>query len=331
VLDRRILDAVQPLLVNGLTERRRELLTDQAAIRADFAFKGHSRGTPVIHALSDRCEAEIRSRAEFIWREVERTTLVIADPPFDALAKDLADLLGTQIRDQAVQIRAAFEQAAGLGSDPTNETFIQGKADDISAIVQELSAKYDAEARLLAASLGRARANPPSAADRPLWYVAGPVSDKSVDVEASPQDNPKVFVVHGHDLGNTLLLEDLLKDRFHLDPVRMAALAGLGRTLVEKFEQAARPCGFAFVVMTPDDFVVVEGDRYAQPRPNVLFELGWFYGHLGRSRVVLLLKKGTRVHSDLDGISQIVFREKVTEVFLEIETEIRAAGLISMS
>lgn len=138
----------------------------------------------------------------------------------------------------------------------------------------------------------------------------------------------KVFIVHGHDEANTMRLRDLLRERFNLEPVILAAQPGRGRTLIEKFEDEARSCSFAFVLLTPDDQVATPSGEYTQARPNVIFELGWFYGRLGRARVVLLLKGGTKIHSDLEGVSKIEFDRKVDAALVEIETELKAAGLI---
>jgi predicted nucleotide-binding protein len=76
---------------------------------------------------------------------------------------------------------------------------------------------------------------------------------------------------------------------------------GKGRTLIEKFEQEAQRAVFAFAILTPDDWVSLDEVEYAQARPNVVFELGWFFGRLRREKVCILLQRGTRIHSDLDG------------------------------
>ncbi len=138
-----------------------------------------------------------------------------------------------------------------------------------------------------------------------------------------------VFIIHGHDEANLHRLRDLIEKRFKLHPVIMKWEAGKGRVMIEKFEQEAARCKYAFALLTPDDQIVATDGEYTQARPNVVFELGWFYGRLGRTNVAILLKKGTELHSDLDGISQITFVESVEEKFLDIERELQAAGLLS--
>ncbi len=137
-----------------------------------------------------------------------------------------------------------------------------------------------------------------------------------------------VFIVHGHDELNLLRIKELLKDRWNLEPIVLSGEAGKGRTLIEKFEDEAQRGTFAFVLLTPDDIVTDEEGRYAQARPNVIFELGSFYGRLGRERVCILFKRGTRIHSDLNGISRIEFAANVAERVMDIERELVGARLL---
>jgi predicted nucleotide-binding protein len=138
-----------------------------------------------------------------------------------------------------------------------------------------------------------------------------------------------VFLIHGHDELNLLRLKELLRERWELEPIVLSAMAGRGRTLIEKFEQEAQSAIFAIAIMTPDDMIAGESDEYAQARPNVIFELGWFYGRLGRDRVCILLREGTAIHSDLDGIARLEFKSNVTEVAAELHRELTEAGIVA--
>ena len=55
-------------------------------------------------------------------------------------------------------------------------------------------------------------------------------------------------------------------------------------------------------LFTPDDEVTSRGEMYLQARPNVVYELGWFCGRLGRPGVMLLLQTGTILFSDFGSI-----------------------------
>jgi predicted nucleotide-binding protein len=140
----------------------------------------------------------------------------------------------------------------------------------------------------------------------------------------------RVFIVHGHDDLNLLRLEKLLRG-FGLEPVVLTDRPGKGRPLIVKFEEEARTCAFAFVLMTPDDLVRVRQrgkTKYAQARPNALFEMGWLYRHLDRERVCILCKRGTKIQTELEGIDRIIFTKNVEEVVLKIEIELTAAKLL---
>jgi predicted nucleotide-binding protein len=142
--------------------------------------------------------------------------------------------------------------------------------------------------------------------------------------------NRNVFIVHGQDEVNLPKLERLLHERWNLIPIVLREEPGKGRTLIEKFEQVALMAIYAFAIFTPDDQIEMSGGKYAQARPNAVFELGWFYGKLGRDRVCILFKSGTKIHSDLDGISRIEFNIDVTEKLAQIEKELKAVNLIEV-
>ena len=66
-----------------------------------------------------------------------------------------------------------------------------------------------------------------------------------------------------------------------------------------------------------------------QPRPNALFEVGWFSAHLGRAGVILLVQgKNTSLPSDLDGVIQLRFQEDVSERAMDLRNELVALELI---
>lgn len=140
--------------------------------------------------------------------------------------------------------------------------------------------------------------------------------------------NNNIFIIHGHDKYNLLQLKELLRERWKLNPIVLSSKPGKGRTIIEKFEQEAKNASYSLALFTPDDFVEINDDNYFQARPNAIFELGWFYGRLERSKVCILFKKGTKIHSDLDGISRIQFNDSIEEVIIEIENELLGAGIL---
>ena len=141
-----------------------------------------------------------------------------------------------------------------------------------------------------------------------------------------------VFIIHGHDRLSLLELEKMLKEEFKLNPIVLKDKAGKSRTIIEKFEEQAEPASYAIGLFTSDDFIEsdeeAKGVKYTQARPNVIFELGWFYGKLGRGKTLILLKKGTKLHSDLAGIEYKEFNISVKEIEKDIKMELEEAGLL---
>jgi hypothetical protein len=159
-------------------------------------------------------------------------------------------------------------------------------------------------------------------------YGNSTLSCQSSEVSRIP-DTKNVFVIHGHDELNTRRLTQLLQNNFHLNPIAMLSKPGMSRPLIEKFEEEAQTCSFAFGLFTPDDEIINSANHYKQARPNVIYEVGWFIGRLGKHRVALLLKQGTNIHSDLDGVSRIPFSDNVEDKFLDIQKELKAAKIIT--
>jgi predicted nucleotide-binding protein len=185
------------------------------------------------------------------------------------------------------------------------------------------------ELRMYDAFLGALSEEIAAQGDR-VFEVPVPASIGVDDAQAAaPTTSNVVFLIHGHDELNVLRLKELLRDRWNLEAVVLGLKPGKGRTLIEKFEEEAQRAVFALALFTPDDVVNVEGEEYSQPRPNASFELGWFYGRLGRQRVCILFKRGTRIHSDLDGISRIEFGDSILEKVDELERELLDAGIVT--
>ena len=138
-----------------------------------------------------------------------------------------------------------------------------------------------------------------------------------------------VFVIHGHDEINQLRLSKLLREDFKLSPIVLLDKPGRSAPTIEKFEQHAKTCSYAIALFTRDDKIVKDGGlEYWQPRPNVIFETGWFVGRLGRGRVLILLEEGVKIHSDFDGVNRIQFQNNVEDKFRNIQSELEAARLL---
>lgn len=141
-----------------------------------------------------------------------------------------------------------------------------------------------------------------------------------------------VFIIHGRDEAKWRELKDILKSEFRLNPIVLLEQPDAGcKTVIEKFEYYAKTCTYAIAVFTPDDQVTFNSETYIQARPNVIYELGWFCGNLGRSGAMLLLKEGTSVFSDFGGIIQKRFNQNISEKLIEIKRDLVVAGVLSES
>lgn len=141
------------------------------------------------------------------------------------------------------------------------------------------------------------------------------------------ESDPSVFVVHGHD--HTALQQTArLIERLDLKPIILFEEPSKGRTIIEKLEQRSSTSA-AIVILTPDDI----GAPAAQPeamrpraRQNVILELGYFLGLLGRQRVIVLYTDGVELPSDYVGVEYIKLDTEGAWK-LRVARELRAANL----
>lgn len=108
--------------------------------------------------------------------------------------------------------------------------------------------------------------------------------------DLSNSNKHRVFIVHGHDEAPREMVARFLLE-VGLEPVILHEQANRGMTVVEKL-QANANVGFAVVLLTPDDEgkSSTEGQLKPRARQNVILELGYFVGLLGRDRVCALRK-----------------------------------------
>ena len=111
----------------------------------------------------------------------------------------------------------------------------------------------------------------------------------------------EVFVVHGQD---TAAREEVARflDRAGLKPIVLHEQVSGGRTVIEKLEHYSN-VGFAVVLLTPDDVGGSAGEESKpRARQNVIAELFYFIGKLGRDRVCALKRGELEIPSDIGGV-----------------------------
>lgn len=125
-----------------------------------------------------------------------------------------------------------------------------------------------------------------------------------------------ILIIHGHDSASRLELENFLFRKFpHVAPVSMILETAGAAALPEKFEELAARVSGAVALLTPDDIVTTirTGDSAARARQNVVIEIGWFWGRLGRDRCLLLMRDAVEIPSDLSGVEVHKYKESPIE------------------
>lgn len=171
---------------------------------------------------------------------------------------------------------------------------------------------------------------------RYVLTATGYETNLDTEIESDNQgDEPmrqqsKIFIVHGsnHVIRNEIriFLIDL-----GLQTVVMDATASGGRTLPEKFEDIARECQFAVFILSADDDLTdhSNNERIKRARQNVILEVGYFWGALGRrGNVAFLVDSAIEIPSDIQGIGYIPITADLGETKLKLRQELEAAGLL---
>jgi hypothetical protein len=115
-------------------------------------------------------------------------------------------------------------------------------------------------------------------------------SKKANKLPVPTKPSKKIFVVHGRDGGFRDRVARFL-EKLKLDPVILHELPNKGRTIIEKFMDYS-DVSFAVVLLTADDRGGLSDTSFEsqkkRARQNVILELGFFVGRLGRDHVCAL-------------------------------------------
>jgi predicted nucleotide-binding protein len=158
--------------------------------------------------------------------------------------------------------------------------------------------------------------------------IKSEVPDKVVTETTSTSDNIEnnnVFIVHGHSNEVKINVARTL-EKLGLNPIILHEQANSGKTIIEKFEEHSN-VGFAIILLTDDDLgkSKKEENLNSRARQNVILELGYFIGKLGRNKVCPLYTKGVELPSDLYGL---LYLEIDSSEYWKISLakELKAAG-----
>jgi diguanylate cyclase (GGDEF)-like protein len=139
----------------------------------------------------------------------------------------------------------------------------------------------------------------------------------------------KIFLAHGHNVGALKNVTRFLREQLGLDVVVLHELPNKGRTIIEKLEANAGDVGFAVVLLTPDDVGASKKNKAnlnERARQNVILELGYFIGKLGRDKVAAVYVKNVEVPSDFDGMLYVKY-DRRADWRSKLTREIKEAGI----
>jgi Predicted nucleotide-binding protein containing TIR-like domain len=116
-----------------------------------------------------------------------------------------------------------------------------------------------------------------------------------------------IFIVHGSDTMRAESIARTVERATGRETIILREQPSLGQTLIEKFENNAAQASYAIIVLTPDDQGSRKGETTLNPRArqNVIFEMGYFYGRIGRRNVAVLIDPAVEKPSDTHGIAYI--------------------------
>jgi predicted nucleotide-binding protein len=144
----------------------------------------------------------------------------------------------------------------------------------------------------------------------------------------SKSNSNSVFIVHGHDETAKTNVARFV-EKLGLEAIILHEQPNKGQTIIEKFESNAANVGFAVVLLTPDDVGAPKNsqkDVNARARQNVILELGYFCGALGRNNVCVLYKEEIEIPSDYLGVVYTPL-DSAEGWHLKLAKEMKEAGL----
>lgn len=136
-----------------------------------------------------------------------------------------------------------------------------------------------------------------------------------------------IFVAYGHDEAVRLNVVRLL-EHLDLNPIILSERPDQGQTIIEKIEKYSS-VNFAVILLTPDDIGGEKSKKYEELSPrarqNVILELGYFIGKIGRENVASLYAEGVELPSDYHGVLYTPI-DKHGAWKLKLAKELKAAG-----
>ncbi|GIM32725.1 TIR domain-containing protein [Paraclostridium bifermentans] len=144
------------------------------------------------------------------------------------------------------------------------------------------------------------------------------------------QKNKKVFIVHGH---NEAMKESVARclEKLDLEAIILHEKSDKGRNILQKLEEEGSEASFAIVLLSGDDKCVSNENPEivkTRARQNVILELGYFIGKLGKQNVLALYnsEENFEMPSDYTGILYTKY-DSSGNWKLQLGKELKASGL----
>lgn len=155
------------------------------------------------------------------------------------------------------------------------------------------------------------------------------INTKTTNNEKKYINSNNVFIVHGH---NEEMKQSVARtiDKLELNPIILHEQPNKGKTIIEKFTDNS-DVEFAIVLLSADDIAYSskEGQEKAKfrARQNVVFELGYFIGKIGRERVLALYESTNdfEIPSDYSGVLFVPYDDSGKWQF-ELVKELKAVN-----
>lgn len=143
-------------------------------------------------------------------------------------------------------------------------------------------------------------------------------------------DSRNVFIVHGHNEEMKLSVARTV-EKLKLNAIILHEQPSKGKTIIEKFTDNS-DVTFAIVLLSADDIAYNKNNSPEtskfRARQNVIFELGYFIGKLGRDRVLALheIESDFEIPSDYSGVLFVPF-DKSGKWQFDLVKELKAIGV----
>ena len=114
------------------------------------------------------------------------------------------------------------------------------------------------------------------------------------------EENKKIFLAHGRDSSLADKTSSLL-GRLKLD-YETLDFGQKKERQVKEFNQLAKQCEFAIIILSADDQVspIHGGVQTIRVSQNVIFQFGYFLSHVGKKNMVLMYPENKEIESPID-------------------------------